>query len=74
MNVWITPPDYTGLQPMISTPAGLRFQHETLDIPKGSALTPICGKDGETPRIAGRQHPQQSSKPTHMAISPHRHP
>lgn len=40
LNAWITPPEYTGLPPvMIATPAGVRYAKETLKVPAGSTLS-----------------------------------
>lgn len=40
LDAWITPPEYTGLPPiMIATPAGIRHDGGTLDVPEGSIIT-----------------------------------
>ncbi|MDX2028421.1 MAG: DUF4175 family protein [Alphaproteobacteria bacterium] len=40
LDAWITPPEYTGLPPMIiATPAGIRQDGAIIDVPEGSVVT-----------------------------------
>lgn len=54
LDAWITPPEYTGLPPiMIATPAGPRMDHQVIEVPEGSTITAhLAEKDGEAPRLA----------------------
>lgn len=53
LNAWITPPDYTGLPPiMIATPAGTRFEHDTIAVPAGSTLTAHLTDSKRVPVLA----------------------
>lgn len=53
LDAWITPPDYTGLPPiMIATPAGSRYDGVVIDVPEGSTLTAhLAERDGVTPDL-----------------------
>ena len=54
LDAWITPPDYTGLPPiMIATPAGQRHDADTIEVPEGSTITAhLAEQDGEAPKLA----------------------
>ncbi len=54
LDAWITPPEYTGLPPiMIATPAGVAHEHDVIDIPEGSTITAhLAEKDGDAPRLS----------------------
>ncbi|NBO19471.1 MAG: DUF4175 family protein, partial [Proteobacteria bacterium] len=53
LNAWITPPEYTGLPPiMIATPAGTRFDHETIIVPAGSTVTAHLTDSKRVPVLA----------------------
>ncbi len=54
LDAWITPPDYTGLPPiMIATPAGQRHDADIIDVPEGSTITAhIAEKDDEAPKLS----------------------
>jgi uncharacterized protein (TIGR02302 family) len=53
LDAWITPPDYTGLPPiMIATPAGTQHENEVLDVPAGSTIAAhLAEKSGEAPDL-----------------------
>lgn len=53
LDAWITPPEYTGLPPiMIATPAGARHDGDVVDVPAGSFITAhLAGHDGDTPEL-----------------------
>ncbi|MGE3624148.1 MAG: DUF4175 domain-containing protein [Bdellovibrionales bacterium] len=53
VDAWITPPDYTGLPPiMIATPAGPLHADKIITVPEGSTITAyVAEKSGETPRL-----------------------
>lgn len=54
LDVWIAPPDYAqNTAPMIiSTPAGVRFEHDTLVIPQGSTISAhLAEQDGDAPEL-----------------------
>lgn len=47
LDVWFTPPDFTGTPPtIISTPAGSRFEHDTLTLPQGSIISAHLDEQG----------------------------
>jgi uncharacterized protein (TIGR02302 family) len=53
MNAWITPPDYTGLVPiMIATPAGTRLDRAPIAVPAGSTLTAHLTDSKRVPVLA----------------------
>jgi uncharacterized protein (TIGR02302 family) len=51
LDAWITPPEYTGLPPiMIATPAGMRHNGDTIDVPEGSTISAhLMERDGDSP-------------------------
>lgn len=53
LDAWITPPDYTGLPPiMIATPAGSRYDGNVIDVPIGSTITAhLADGDGGAPDL-----------------------
>jgi uncharacterized protein (TIGR02302 family) len=53
LDAWITPPEYTHLPPiMIATPAGMRHEDETIDVPAGSILTAhLAERGGDVPSL-----------------------
>ncbi|MDR3448475.1 MAG: DUF4175 family protein [Alphaproteobacteria bacterium] len=53
LDVWITPPEYAGGGPLIiSTPAGVRFDRETLTVPAGSIVSAhLAEQDGDAPEL-----------------------
>lgn len=60
LDVWVTPPDYTHMPPiMIATPAGARFQGDTIKIPEGSVLhAHVVEKDDATPVLSANDQEQ----------------
>ena len=61
LDVWITPPEYVDVGPtIISTPAGVRFEHETVIIPQGSVVSAhLAEQDGNAPELV-IDHAEQS--------------
>ena len=52
LNAWITPPEYTGLPPiMIATPTGLRRAGEVIAVPEGSILSVHLAETGRPPML-----------------------
>lgn len=53
LDAWITPPDYTGLAPiMIATPAGGRHNNDVITVPEGSVISAhLAEKDGDAPEL-----------------------
>lgn len=52
LNAWITPPEYTGLPPvMIATPAGSRRADEVIAVPEGSVLNVHLADAGRPPTL-----------------------
>lgn len=50
LNAWITPPEYTGLSPIIiSTPAGARETTSNIAVPEGSTIKALLTESGGTP-------------------------
>ncbi len=53
LDAWITPPEYTGLPPiMIATPVGARYDGSIVEIPEGSIITAhLADSDGDAPDL-----------------------
>ncbi|MDE1901155.1 MAG: DUF4175 family protein [Alphaproteobacteria bacterium] len=53
LDVWITPPGYADAGPIIiSTPAGVRYDHKTLTVPAGSTISAhLAEQGGDTPDL-----------------------
>ena len=53
LDVWIAPPGTANISPtIISTPAGVRFSHNTLTIPQGSTVSAhLAEQDGNAPEL-----------------------
>ncbi len=52
LDVWITSPIADASPIIISTPAGVRFEHDTITLPQGSTISAHLGEqDGETPEL-----------------------
>src|ERR1700681_2587616 len=58
LDAWITPPEYTGMSPiMIATPAGARHDGDAINVPEGSVLSAhLAEKDGGTPVLLANDH------------------
>jgi hypothetical protein len=61
LDVWITPPDYAAANPMIiSTPAGILYPHDTINIAQGSIISAhLAEQDGDAPTLVvdGKETP-----------------
>jgi hypothetical protein len=51
LDVWVTPPEYASGSPLIiSTPAGVRYEHDTITVAQGSMISAhLAEQDGDTP-------------------------
>ena len=68
LDVWIVPPDYaSNAEPMIiSTPAGVRFEHDTLIVPQGSIVSAhLAEQDGDAPELVVDGEGQDFTTDTH---------
>ena len=67
LDAWITPPEYTGLPPiMIATPAGMRHDSKTIDVPEGSMLSAhLMERDGDAPVLVTDSAKTEFSNDSH---------
>jgi len=67
LDVWVTPPEYANASPMIiSTPAGVRFDHDVITLPQGSTISAhLAEQDGDTPELVVDGDSKEFTTDTH---------